>query len=159
MRMSPVDSNSPVLQARIYNTTRTWFLHGREDMLALVAAQMLHKARTTHNGKKPVWIDVGGGTGWNIEAMAKYLNVPAFFEKVYLVDFSPSLLAVAHERFERLGWDNVEIVCKDALEFCLGRSGVLSRTRKQSRPSHPFVQSQYTAELPCDVRLICGRSR
>ncbi|KAF1850893.1 uncharacterized protein K460DRAFT_273980 [Cucurbitaria berberidis CBS 394.84] len=107
------------IQARIYDITRTWLLHGREDMLILVAAQLKYQAGPTPNGRKPIWIDIGGGTGWNIEAMAQYLDVPTFFEKVYLVDLSPSLLAVARDRFERLGWTNVQIVCQDALDFCL----------------------------------------
>jgi len=58
---------------------------------------------------------VGGGTGWNIEAMSEFLDVPKFFSSVYLVDFSPSLCAVARERFSRLGWDNVHVICEDAV--------------------------------------------
>lgn len=62
---------------------------------------------------------VGGGTGWNIEAMAEFVNVPEFFSQVYLVDFSPSLCDVAKRRFERLGWSNVRVVCEDARKFRL----------------------------------------
>ena len=61
---------------------------------------------------------VGGGTGYNIEAMQAYVDVPTFFSKVYLVDLSPSLLKVARSRFDRLGWD-VCIVCTDARTFRL----------------------------------------
>ncbi len=39
------------------------------------------------------------GTGWNIEAMSEFVNVPEFFSSVYLVDFSPSLCEVARKRF------------------------------------------------------------
>ena len=51
--------------------------------------------------------------------MAEYVNVPEFFKSVYLVDFSPSLCEVARKRFQRLGWDNVTVVCEDARKFRL----------------------------------------
>ena len=62
---------------------------------------------------------IGGGTGWNIEAMSEYVDVPEFFSSVYLVDFSPSLCEVARKRFKRLGWKNVKVVCQDARTFRL----------------------------------------
>lgn len=62
---------------------------------------------------------MGGGTGYNIEAMAQFVDVPTFFKEVYLVDLSPSLCAVAQDRFERLGWKNVKVVCQDARHFKL----------------------------------------
>ena len=51
--------------------------------------------------------------------MGEFVNVPEFFSQVYLVDFSPSLCAVAKKRFERLGWSNVRVVCEDARKFRL----------------------------------------
>jgi betaine lipid synthase len=63
---------------------------------------------------------IGGGTGWNIEAMSEFVSVPDFFSSVYLVDFSPSLCEVARKRFTRLGWTNVKVVCQDARTFMLG---------------------------------------
>lgn len=62
---------------------------------------------------------IGGGTGYNIEAMSAFLSVPEFFSSVYLVDFSPSLCEVARKRFIRLGWKNVKVVCQDARTFRL----------------------------------------
>jgi betaine lipid synthase len=62
---------------------------------------------------------IGGGTGYNIEAMSTFVSVPDFFSSVYLVDFSPSLCEVARKRFARLGWDNVKVVCQDARLFKL----------------------------------------
>lgn len=62
---------------------------------------------------------MGGGTGFNIEAMAKFVDVPEFFSAVYLVDFSPSLCEVARKRFARLGWNNVKVICEDARKFKL----------------------------------------
>ena len=64
-------------------------------------------------------VQIGGGTGWNIEAMSEFVSVPDFFSSVYLVDFSPSLCEVARRRFTRLGWTNVKVVCQDARTFRL----------------------------------------
>lgn len=125
-------------QADVYDATRKTLLRGREDMLALVAAQLVHKAaRDRSHDPRRIWVDVsltpilprkiltafsgkvGGGTGYNIEAMSAHLSVPDFFSSVYLVDFSPSLCDVARKRFARLGWDNVKVVCQDARLFRL----------------------------------------
>ncbi|KAL3474905.1 hypothetical protein BJX99DRAFT_271479 [Aspergillus californicus] len=107
-------------QATVYDTTRKRLLRGREDMLGLVAAQLKYKVdeKELETGK-PIWVDIGGGTGYNIEVMAAFLSVPEFFSQVYLVDFSPSLCEVARQRFERLGWKNVTVVCQDARSFRL----------------------------------------
>src|ERR1700755_1215090 len=51
--------------------------------------------------------------------MADYLNVSDFFHAVYIVDLSPSLLEVARQRFERLRWQNVHVICQDARSFRL----------------------------------------
>ena len=80
----------------------------------------MHKRRRDAiPGAKPSWVDFGGGTGWNIEAMQTYLDVPSFFSQVYLVDLSPSLCGIAEKRFARLGWKNVTVVCQDARMFRL----------------------------------------
>ncbi|KAK0117966.1 hypothetical protein ONS95_012277 [Cadophora gregata] len=107
-------------QAGVYDATRKRLLRGREDMLGLVAAQLVQKAarERTHDPKR-IWVDIGGGTGWNIEAMSAYVDVENFFSSVYLVDFSPSLCEVARKRFTRLGWKNVKVVCQDARTFRL----------------------------------------
>lgn len=46
-------------QAGVYDTTRKNLLRGREDMLGLVAAQLVHKAASerTHDPKR-IWVDV-----------------------------------------------------------------------------------------------------
>lgn len=51
--------------------------------------------------------------------MAAFIPVEEFFSRVYLVDLSPSLLEVARQRFERLGWKNVSVICIDARSFRL----------------------------------------
>lgn len=47
-------------QAGVYDTTRKVLLRGREDMLALVAAQLEAKAETAADGNKAkrIWVDV-----------------------------------------------------------------------------------------------------
>ncbi|KAH8691236.1 hypothetical protein BGW36DRAFT_431791 [Talaromyces proteolyticus] len=105
-------------QASVYDVTRKKLLCGREDMLGLLAAQLKHR-EAQHEMTKPIWVDIGGGTGYNIEAMNRFLPVDQFFSHVYLVDLSPSLLEVARKRFERLGWKNVSVVCQDARQFRL----------------------------------------
>ena len=89
-------------------------------MLSLAAAQLAFQVSASKSCRAgPVWIDIGGGTGWNIEAMEDYCNVPDFFGEIVLVDLSPSLCDVARKRFERLGWSNVNVVCDDARLFSL----------------------------------------
>lgn len=95
-------------------------------------------------------LQVGGGTGFNIEAMARFVNVPEFFSSVYLVDFSPSLCEVARKRFARLGWHNVKVICEDARNFRLedyendlqaGRTQTRTPTSyfSEKRPEHGGV--------------------
>ncbi|WFD30452.1 hypothetical protein MSPP1_001473 [Malassezia sp. CBS 17886] len=104
-------------QASVYDATRAGLLRGRKTMLKLCAAEM-RRVREKHPNKKLVWVDIGGGTGWNIEQMNKYFPI-ADFEQVYLVDLCAPLLNVARERFERLGYHNVQTLCQNAKEFTL----------------------------------------
>lgn len=45
-------------QASVYDATRTRLLHGRQDMLGLVAAQLQHKVNAGVLRSKPVWVEV-----------------------------------------------------------------------------------------------------
>lgn len=85
-------------------------------MLGLVAAQLQLSSRRPVTGAKPVWFDIGGGTGYNIEVMDKFVEggICAFFDHVYLIDLSPSLCEIARDRVERCGWRNVTVLCQDA---------------------------------------------
>jgi len=89
---------------------------------------------------------VGGGTGYNIEAMNGFVNVPEFFSSIYLVDFSPSLCEVARKRFQRLGWNNVKVICEDARKFRLEDHEPGSRADTQ-----PLMGSAYSGYFsrPC----------
>lgn len=59
-------------QADVYDTTRTHLLEGRETMLQLLAAHLKAQPVPSLVGgmaKPKIWVDIGGGTGWNIEKM------------------------------------------------------------------------------------------
>lgn len=101
-------------QASAYDATRKQLLRGREDLLGCAAAQLQLSTRRPLGGRKPVWFDIGGGTGYNIEVMDKIVGVEDFFNHVYLIDLSPSLCEVARERVKKLGWTNVTVLCQDA---------------------------------------------
>jgi len=79
--------------------------------------------------KGAVWVDMGGGTGHNIEVMAKYGKLENF-SKVYIVDLSTSLLKVASDRIKTFGWKNVEVVEADATSWV---------PKKKSRLNHIFL--------------------
>lgn len=94
-----------------------------------------------------ILVQVGGGTGWNIQAMAEFVNVPEFFSQVYLVDFSPSLCSVAKQRFEKLGWKNIRVVCEDARKFRLeDYENAISGGKTPSRSPSLSYFSQKRAE-------------
>lgn len=98
-------------QAQIYDSTRPFLLKGREESLQLAVAHLPKRTDL-------VWVDVGGGTGWNVEYMNNnVLNLAKHFKAVYIVDLSPSLLAVAKERFAKLGIKNVHCILEDACTF------------------------------------------
>ncbi|KAG8843241.1 hypothetical protein FRB96_004229 [Tulasnella sp. 330] len=107
-------------QADVYDSTRPYLLKGREMMLQLMASHL--KAQSALVGgaaqKKKIWVDIGGGTGWNIEAMDEYLPISTF-DAVYLIDLCEPLLAVARKRFAKRGWKNVHVLCQDASRFVL----------------------------------------
>ncbi|KAI1136057.1 hypothetical protein F5Y05DRAFT_122398 [Hypoxylon sp. FL0543] len=132
-------------QAGAYDATRKALLKGREDMLSLAAAQLAHRTKDRDENRKRIWVDVGGGTGWNIEAMSRFVDVPHFFDSVYLVDFSPSLCEVARKRFERLGWQNVKVICQDARKFRLEDYEPASQSRRA--PGSP-ITSYFSQEKP-----------
>ena len=64
-------------------------------------------------------IDIGGGTGSNIEFMDEISKISENFKAVYLVDLSPSLCEVAKARFEAHEWTNVHVLVADACDFTI----------------------------------------
>ncbi|KAI1348426.1 hypothetical protein F5Y01DRAFT_212598 [Xylaria sp. FL0043] len=139
-------------QASIYDATRKRLLKGREDMLALAAAQLALKAKSVDSIKaRRIWVDIGGGTGWNIEAMSQFVNVSTFFDSVYLVDFSPSLCKVARKRFARLGWTNVKIVCQDARKFRLEDHEPVLNGERQGSPELGYFSQEQRRHVGADL--------
>ncbi|MDO5554029.1 MAG: class I SAM-dependent methyltransferase [Planctomycetia bacterium] len=87
-------------QAKAYDDFRRRLLKGREQLWSSVPIK---------DGM--VWADIGGGTGANIQNFGDNIKR---LKKVYIVDLSESLLAIADERIKANGWTNVETVCADA---------------------------------------------
>ncbi|OCF42021.1 betaine lipid synthase [Kwoniella heveanensis CBS 569] len=118
-------------QADLYDNTRTTLLKGRETMLQLLASHLkAQPEKITRNGErggpggvgmgrdKKIWVDLGGGTGWNIEKMDEYLPL-SYFDAIYLIDLCEPLLEVARARIKARGWKNVHVLCQDASSFVL----------------------------------------
>ncbi|KAJ5194207.1 Protein of unknown function DUF3419 [Penicillium cf. griseofulvum] len=142
-------------QAAIYDATRRRLLCGREDMLGLVAAQLKYKISNKEvMAGKAVWVDIGGGTGYNIEAMAAFLPVDKFFKHVYLVDLSPSLCEVARERFERLGWKNVTVLCQDARSFHLPEKDFDPRHANAASDGVDLITMSYSLSMIPDYYSV-----
>ena len=90
-------------QAHGYDEFRKRLLRGRQELWNALPVQ-----------EGGVCVDMGGGTGANLEFLGDRLRN---FSKVYLVDLSPSLLKVAQERIAANGWTNVVTVEADATTF------------------------------------------
>ncbi len=90
-------------QAKGYDDFRRRLLKGRQELWNAVA--------TPPDG---IWVDMGGGTGSNLEFFGDEI---AKLKKVYVVDLAPSLLKVARQRAEENKWSNVEAVEADATVF------------------------------------------
>ncbi|HVX11509.1 MAG TPA: class I SAM-dependent methyltransferase [Pirellulales bacterium] len=90
-------------QAAAYDRFRERLLHGRQELFGAVPFV---------SGSR--WVDLGGGTAANLLYLGDRL---AELERVFVVDLSASLLAVAKGRVAERGWSNVELVCADASRF------------------------------------------
>ncbi|KAI8320008.1 hypothetical protein GQ54DRAFT_313067, partial [Martensiomyces pterosporus] len=104
-------------QADVYDSTRGGLLRGRKTMLRLCAGE-LSKRMAQAQGSAPIWVDIGGGTGWNIEQMDEFFPI-SNFKTVYLIDLCRPLCKVAEQRFRAKGWTNVKVLCQDASSFVL----------------------------------------
>jgi S-adenosylmethionine-diacylgycerolhomoserine-N-methlytransferase len=91
-------------QAEAYDDFRRRLLKGRRELWEAVGVP-----------EDGIWVDMGGGTGVNLEHFGPRIDR---LRKVYVVDLSPSLLAVARRRIEQHGWTNAEAVEADATEYC-----------------------------------------
>lgn len=90
-------------QAEGYDGFRKRLLKGREELISSLPL--------TPGG---TWVDLGGGTGANLEFAGERLNE---LQVVQVVDLSPSLLSVCRDRIGSRGWKNVEAVQFDATQY------------------------------------------
>lgn len=90
-------------QAKGYDDFRRRLLAGRAELYQSLPAL-----------PGGVWLDLGGGTGANLEHVADRLSA---MKKVYVIDLSESLLAVARERIAARRWTNVEAILDDVTRF------------------------------------------
>lgn len=143
-------------QAKFYDTTREVLLQGRENAMKLAFAHL----KADNKPGKLVWIDIGGGTGLNIEKMDQYVaNLHENFEAVYLIDLSPSLCGVAKGRVAKYGWKNVHVICGDACDFEIPHHEVDLITYSYSLSMIPLYHSaiDHAAKfLKPDEGIICA---
>jgi S-adenosylmethionine-diacylgycerolhomoserine-N-methlytransferase len=90
-------------QAHAYDDTRRKLLHGREELYRMI--------QPPEGG---VWLDFGGGTGANLEALGEGVSR---LRAARIVDLSSALLAVARKRIEARGWRNVSAVNADVTTY------------------------------------------
>jgi len=87
-----------------YDVFRHRFLHGRWPMACAMPSP-----------KNAVWVDIGGGTGSNLEFFGK--DGIKNFDQVYILDLCGPLLEVAEQRVKENGWeDKVTCVLGDACD-------------------------------------------
>mmetsp|Transcript_20159 Transcript_20159/g.56144 ORF Transcript_20159/g.56144 Transcript_20159/m.56144 type:complete len:687 (-) Transcript_20159:861-2921(-) len=96
-------------QAKAYDKFRANFLWGRKPMLAACAARLAQR-------RDLIWVDLGGGTGENVDMMFEYLPMECF-KAIYVVDLCHSLCEVAKQKVLERGWKNVHVVESDACTF------------------------------------------
>ncbi len=112
-------------QAKDYDRFRERLLHGRAELIALLLRHLPPQAHV---------VELGGGTGRNLEFFGDALDNIAAFD---LVDLCPALLARARERFARN--PRIRVVEADAATF---------------RPAQPvdFVYFSYSLTMMPDWR-------
>jgi S-adenosylmethionine-diacylgycerolhomoserine-N-methlytransferase len=93
-----------VTQSDLYDSYRYRMLHGRFPMICAMPAP-----------KGGIWVDLGGGTGSNLEFFGPNLS---HFSKVVVLDLCPSLVKTAQKRVDEKGWSSfVDVVLGDACDF------------------------------------------
>ncbi len=90
-------------QAKSYDDFRKRLLKGREELWERLPRP-----------SEGIWVDMGGGTGANLENFGESIHQ---LKKIYLVDLSASLLKVAADRFAQRGWTNTIPTEADATRF------------------------------------------
>ena len=91
-------------QRHAYDDFRKRLLHGRERLMQSLPLPEMGG----------FLLDMGGGTGSNIEALGKRIQN---LNNVEIVDLCESLLEIAKERINNNNWENVKTVCTDATKY------------------------------------------
>jgi hypothetical protein len=125
-------------QASVYDATRKRLLHGREDMLGLVAAQLVNKAakERTHDPKR-IWVDVSVLArlhdfqadllqDWRRDGMEYRSNVRVCFRSRLLLERLPRRLLALTLRSSS---QTLHQIGMDKCEGCLPRCSDLSSRR------------------------------
>ncbi|HUH49742.1 MAG TPA: methyltransferase domain-containing protein, partial [Mycoplana sp.] len=86
-------------QRHLYDLTRKYYLFGRDRLLGQISAEAGHSI-----------LEVGCGTGRNIEHMARLYPHARFFG----FDISKEMLETAHKRFVRKGANTPQLHVADA---------------------------------------------
>lgn len=90
-------------QSVTYDVFRDRLLHGREQLMRAIPIPV-----------KGTLVDMGGGTGRNIEWLGKRLESAA---SVTVVDLCSSLLHIADQRIRSKGWQNVKTRLADVTTY------------------------------------------
>ncbi len=90
-------------QADNYDDFRKRLLKGRQELWDAIDVP-----------EGGVWVDMGGGTGANLEYFGERIRR---LKKIHVVDLSHSLLQVAGKRIAERGWTNVDTIEADATTF------------------------------------------
>jgi S-adenosylmethionine-diacylgycerolhomoserine-N-methlytransferase len=90
-------------QADQYDAFRQRLLPARDELVRLLDLP-----------EGGVWVDMGGGTGANLEFAGDRL---AGLSRAYVVDLCAPLLEIADTRIRKKGWKNVSAVAADATTF------------------------------------------
>lgn len=90
-------------QAKSYDSFRAHLLRGRQE---------LYQSLPVPEGG--VWIEMGGGTGHNLQYLGDQIRQ---LGQVHVVDLSTSLLGIARERIAANNWSNVEVHEADVTTF------------------------------------------
>ena len=90
-------------QAEDYDAFRARLLQGRRELY--------ERLPIPQNG---IWIEMGGGTGANLEFLGTRVRL---LKQIHIVDLSPSLLQIASKRIAEHGWTNVRLHQADATTF------------------------------------------
>ncbi|KAJ9529578.1 hypothetical protein QJQ45_013915 [Haematococcus lacustris] len=137
-------------QAQAYDKFRANFLWGRKPMLAACAARLAGKTNL-------IWVDLGGGTGENVDMMADYMPLENF-SAIYVVDLCHSLCEVAKKKVKAKGWKNVHVIEGDACQFAPpeGTATLVTFSYSLSSGCHAMDTAVYARS---NARMVLIRQR